>query len=276
MEMSAVPTTLQTDRSLPGTARDLAATTTLVTDPRSAFVRRTFKGHFSNPQKNRFLASLPQSEYAHLLPDLDLVFLDRDDILHAGTTGRQSIFFPVDAIVSILHLLGDGRSVEVSVIGSEGLVGVSSLMGGRDNVSQAVVQSRGWAYRIAGDGLRRSFSRSLGTQCAVLRYAQSLYLQSAQTAVCIRHHSVLQQFIRRLLLGIDRCASATLSMTHESMAAKLGVRRESVTEAAGKLHGAGLISCRRGRITVLDRDGLERQCCECYEVERHEFSRLSA
>jgi CRP-like cAMP-binding protein len=256
------------------TIADPAATTTVVSRSKAAFVRRIVKWHFSDPQKNLLLASLPEREYSELLPHLALVSLDTGTLLHAGTADRPVIFFPTDAIVSVLHLIRDGRSVEVAVIGNEGLVGLSSLMGGRDSVSEAVVQYRGWAYRIPSEVLRRSFNRCLSMQGMILRYAQSLYLQSAQTAVCIRHHSVLQQFVRRLLLGLDRSASATLAMTHQAMAARLGVRRESVTEAAGKLHTLGLIDYRRGRVVVLDRTGLERQCCECYDVERQAADRL--
>jgi CRP-like cAMP-binding protein len=265
-----------------------AAAATAVQISRSAFVRRNVEGFsnpraqtrppaakkFSNPKKNWILASLPQREYAELSPHLVTVPLEKGALLNAGTTDQPAMFFPTDGIVSVLHLIRDGRSVEVAMIGREGLVGVSSLMGGRDRFSQAVVQHRGWACRIAGEVLRRSFNRCLGTQGLFLRYAQSLYLQSAQTAVCIRHHSVLQQFVRRLLLGLDRSTSATLALTHEAMAAKLGVRRESVTEAAGKLHALGLINYRRGRVVVLDRSGLERHCCECYDVERQESARL--
>jgi CRP-like cAMP-binding protein len=220
------------------------------------------------------LASLPAHSYAELLPYLELVTMPGGTPIHACRSGRQNVYFPTDCIISVLQLIRDGRSIEVAVIGREGLVGASALMGGYDSFSHAVVQAKGFAYRLNTDTLRKSFNRCETTQMIVLRYTQSLYIQTAQTAVCNRHHSVLQQFIRRLLLGIDRSSSATLVMTHESMAAKLGVRRESITEAAGKLNSLGLISYRRGRITVVDRRHLETLCCECYEVERQESARL--
>jgi CRP-like cAMP-binding protein len=227
-----------------------------------------------SPRENRLLASLPTNIYAELVPYLELVTMVGGTPIQACRGGRQNIYFPTDCIVSVLQLIRDGRSIEVAVIGREGLVGASALMGGYDSFSHAVVQAKGSAYRLNTDTLRKSFHRCETTQTIVLRYTQSLYIQTAQTAVCNRHHSVLQQFIRRLLLGIDRSSSATLVMTHESMAAKLGVRRESITEAAGKLHSLGLISYRRGRITVVDRAHLEALCCECYEVERQEAARL--
>jgi CRP-like cAMP-binding protein len=230
--------------------------------------------HAPSPRENRLLASLPANVYADLEPYLELVTMVGGTPIHACRGGRQNVYFPTDCIVSVLQLIRDGRSIEVAVIGREGLVGASALMGGYDSFSHAVVQAKGSAYRLNTDTLRRSFNRCVTTQAIVLRYTQSLYIQTAQTAVCNRHHSVLQQFIRRLLLGIDRSTSSTLVMTHESMAAKLGVRRESITEAAGKLHSLGLISYRRGRITVVDRRHLESLCCECYEVERQEAARL--
>jgi len=228
----------------------------------------------SQPRDNRLLASLPTSAYESLLPYLEQVNMVGGTPIHACRNGRQNVYFPTDCIVSVLQLIRDGRSIEVAVIGREGLVGASALMGGYDSFSHAMVQAKGTAYRLNTDILRKSFHRCEVTQSIVLRYTQSLYIQTAQTAVCNRHHSVLQQFIRRLLLGIDRSPSPTLVMTHESMAAKLGVRRESITEAAGKLHSLNLISYRRGRITVVDRAKLESLCCECYEVERRESARL--
>jgi CRP-like cAMP-binding protein len=228
----------------------------------------------SQPHDNRLLASLPANSYEALLPYLELVNMVGGTPIHACRHGRQNVYFPTDCIVSVLQLIRDGRSIEVAVIGREGLVGASALMGGYDSFSHAIVQAKGTAYRLNTEILRKSFHRCEATQAIVLRYTQSLYIQTAQTAVCNRHHSVLQQFIRRLLLGIDRSPSLTLVMTHESMAAKLGVRRESITEAAGKLHTLGLISYRRGRITVVDRERLEALCCECYEVERREAARL--
>jgi CRP-like cAMP-binding protein len=229
---------------------------------------------YAHPRDNRLLASLPVNSYERLLPYLEQVSMVGGTPIHACRNGRQNVYFPTDCIVSVLQLIRDGRSIEVAVIGREGLVGASALLGGYDSFSHAFVQAKGTAFRLNTDVLRKSFNRCEATQAIVLRYTQSLYIQTAQTAVCNRHHSVMQQFIRRLLLGIDRSSSPTLVMTHESMAAKLGVRRESITEAAGKLHSLGLISYRRGRITVVDREKLESLCCECYEAERRESARL--
>jgi len=225
-------------------------------------------------RENRLLAALPRHEYERLAPHLELTSMGSGRTVDAGAGANQNVYFPTDCIISVLQLIKDGRSVEVGVIGNEGVVGASLCLGGGVAFSHAVVQARGWAYRLRSERLKQSFNRCEATQSLVLRYTQSLYVQTAQTAVCNRHHPVLQQFIRRLLLGVDRSATTTLAMTHQSMAAKLGVRRESVTEAAGKLHGMGVISCRRGRITVLDRRALENLCCECYEVERKESARL--
>jgi len=228
----------------------------------------------ADPRDNRLLASLPATAYESLLPYLELVNMVGGNEIHACREGRKNVYFPTDCIISVLQIIRDGRSIEVAVIGREGLVGASALMGGYDTFSHTIVQAKGTAYRLNTEILRKAFNRCEVTQAIVLRYTQSLYIQTAQTAVCNRHHSVLQQFIRRLLLGIDRSPSPTLVMTHESMAAKLGVRRESITEAAGKLHSLGLINYRRGRIAVVDRNKLESLCCECYEVERREAARL--
>ena len=247
---------------------------TALRNPGIALPITRFRASVSNPRNNRLLASLPQREFEQLVPFLELVNLESGSTVHSNRGGVQHIFFPTDCIISVLHLISDGRSIEVAVIGHEGLVGASVVMGGYDGFSHAVVQSTGWAYRLNGAVFKKSLTRCEQTLALVLRYAHSLYLQTAQTAVCSRHHSILQQFVRRLLLGIDRSASTTLVMTHESMAAKLGVRRESVTEAAGKLQSLDLIHYRRGRIKIVDRARLESLCCECYECERQEAARL--
>jgi CRP-like cAMP-binding protein len=168
----------------------------------------------------------------------------------------------------------DGASAEIAIVGNEGIIGVALFMGGETTPSRAVVQSAGYAYRLKGQLLRREFTRSAAMQHLLLRYTQALLTQMAQTAVCNRHHSVDQQLCRWLLLSLDRLASNQLTMTQELIANMLGVRREGVTEAAGKLQDAGLIHYSRGRITVVDRPGLEAQACECYRVVKKEFDRL--
>jgi CRP-like cAMP-binding protein len=212
------------------------------------------------------LACLPAASYAALSPHLEFVNLACGAVIHGSRGPGQSVYFPTAGIVSVLQLMRDGRSIEVAIIGREGLVGASYLLGCQDTASHVVVQAAGAAYRLSGGALRRVFGACARTQAILLRYTHSLFLQTAQTAVCSRHHSVTQQFIRRLLLGIDRTLGSSLAITHESMAVKLGVRRESVTVAAQKLQALGLIRYHRGRVTVMDRGKLELLCCECYQA----------
>ncbi|MFA6504805.1 MAG: Crp/Fnr family transcriptional regulator [Treponemataceae bacterium] len=189
--------------------------------------------------------------------------------------GRMSyVYFPTTAIVSLLSVMENGSSAEIAVVGNEGIVGIALFMGGETMPNRAVVQSAGHAYRLDGQILKQEFNRSGPVQHLLLRYTMALLAQMAQTAVCNRHHSVDQQLCRWLLLSLDRLPSNELTMTQELIANMLGVRREGVTEAAGKLQSAGLITYSRGRITVLDRPGLEERVCECYEVVRAEFNRL--
>jgi CRP-like cAMP-binding protein len=176
--------------------------------------------------------------------------------------------------VSLLYVMADGASAEIAVVGNEGMVGVALFMGGETTPSRAVVQSAGFAYRLSGLLLKDEFRRAGAMQYLLLRYTQALLTQMAQTAVCNRHHSLDQQLSRWLLLSLDRLPSNELTMTQELIANMLGVRREGVTEAAGKLQTAGVIRYSRGRITVLDRPALEAHVCECYEVVRKEFDRL--
>jgi CRP-like cAMP-binding protein len=184
------------------------------------------------------------------------------------------IYFPTDAIVSLLYVLANGASAEIAVVGNDGAVGVSLFMGGETTTSRAVVQSAGSAYRLTGARLKREFERHGELMYTLLKYTQSLITQMAQTAVCNRHHSVDQQLCRWLLLSLDRLASNELIMTHELIANMLGVRREGVTDAAGKLQKLGVMRYSRGRITVLNRPELERLCCECYSVVKRETERL--
>jgi CRP-like cAMP-binding protein len=184
------------------------------------------------------------------------------------------VYFPIDSIVSLLYVMEDGASAEISVVGNEGIVGIALFMGGDSVPNRAVVQSEGFAYRLSGTALKQEFSRSGAFQHLLLRYTMALLTQMAQTAVCNRHHTVDQQLCRWLLLSLDRLPTNVLRMTQELIANMLGVRREGVTEAAGRLQNAGLIQYSRGCITVLDRPGLEERVCECYQVVREEFQRL--
>ena len=184
------------------------------------------------------------------------------------------VYFPTDCIVSLLYMMADGASAEIAVVGNEGLVGVALFMGGETTSSRAIVQSAGGAYRLGGKKLKQEFHRDGQMQVLLLRYTQALITQMAQTAVCNRHHSVDQQLCRWLLLSLDRLSSSRLAMTQELIANMLGVRREGVTEAASKLQRLGIITYRRGQITVLDRRKLEQLCCECYAVVKRETDRL--
>ena len=220
------------------------------------------------------LASLSQEDYARLEPNLEPVELELGLTLHRSGSTMNYVYFPTTAIVSLLYVLESGASAEIAVVGNEGIVGIALFMGGETTPNKAIVQSAGGAFRLRGASLQKEFNRAGPLQHLLLRYTLALLSQMAQTAVCNRHHSVDQQLCRWLLLSLDRLPSNELSMTQELIANMLGVRREGVTEAAGKLQAAGLIHYNRGRITVTDRAGLEARVCECYEVVRKEFSRL--
>ncbi len=226
------------------------------------------------PLQNHLLAALPESERARLLGHLELVPMPLGKAVYESGARLSHVYFPTTAIVSLLFVMEDGASAEIAVVGNEGIVGIALFMGGETMPNRAVVQSAGHAYRLRGQLLQKEFNRPGPLQHLLLRYILALLAQMAQTAVCNRHHSVDQQLCRWLLLSLDRLPSNELSMTQELIANMLGVRREGVTEAAGKLQTAGLIRYNRGRITVLDRPGLEARVCECYEVVRKEFHRL--
>lgn len=231
----------------------------------------------STPQydpRNQLLGMLPEEELARLLPHLERVHLPLGKSLSESGGVMQHVYFPLDAIVSLLCVMKDGASTEIAVVGSEGIVGVSLFMGGETTPSRAIVQSAGEAYRMKGQRLKDEFYRAGVLQRLLLRYTQALLTQMAQTAVCNRHHTVDQQLCRWLLLSLDRLPGDQLLMTQELIANMLGVRREGVTESAGKLQRAGLISYHRGHITVLDRPGLEERVCECYAVVKCEYDRL--
>jgi len=227
-----------------------------------------------SPHQNHLLDALPAGDYERLAPYLELVPMRLGDVLYESGVQLRYVYFPTTAILSLLYVMEDGASAEIAIVGNEGILGISLFMGGETTPSRAVVQSAGHAFRLKADLLKTEFGRFGPTMHLLLRYTQALITQMAQTAVCNRHHSVDQQLCRWLLLSLDRLQTSELSMTQELIANMLGVRREGVTEAAGKLQDAGLISYRRGRITVLDRPGLEARSCECYQVVKTEFDRL--
>ena len=227
-----------------------------------------------DPRQNHLLAALPTEDFARLLADLEEVPMPLGHVLYEPGVPMRHVSFPTTSIVSLLYVMEDGASAEIAVVGNEGVVGVSLFMGGESTTSRAVVQSDGHAYRLKAQVLKNEFFRAGPMQRLLLRYTQALLTQMAQTAVCNRHHSLDQQFCRWLLLSLDRLSSNELVMTQELIANMLGVRREGVTEAAGNVQRAGLISYNRGRITVLDRPGLEARACECYAVVKKEFDRL--
>ncbi len=227
-----------------------------------------------DPRENRLLAVLKQPEFERIASHLELVPMPLGEVLYESGGTLDWVYFPTDTIVSLLYVLEDGASAEIAVVGREGVVGIALFMGGQTMPNRAVVQSAGRAYRLKGTILTQEFNRSGAVQHLLLRYTLALLTQMAQTAVCNRHHTVDQQLCRWLLLSLDRLPSNELSMTQELIANMLGVRREGVTEAAGKLQRAGLIDYHRGLITVLDRPALEARVCECYEVVRAEFRRL--
>jgi CRP-like cAMP-binding protein len=225
---------------------------------------------------NHILNALPQLERDRLFPHLKLVPMPLGMVLYESGATLRHIYFPTNSIVSLLYVLKDGASAEIAVVGNEGAIGVSLFMGGETTPSRAIVQSAGSAYRLTGARLKQEFNRHGEMLHILLRYTQSLITQMAQTAVCNRHHSLDQQLCRWLLLSLDRLDGNELKMTQELIANMLGVRREGVTEAAGKLQKLGIIKYVRGKITVLDRPHLERLSCECYAVVKRESDRLLA
>jgi CRP-like cAMP-binding protein len=225
-------------------------------------------------RQNHLLAALPAQDFERLQPHLKLVPMPLGDVLYESGAHLRNVYFPTTAIVSLLYMLVDGASAEIAVVGNEGMIGVSLFMGGETTTNRAVVQSAGHAYRLPSQILKDEFTRAGPMQHLLLRFTQALITQMAQTAVCNRHHSVDQQLCRWLLLSLDRLPSNDLVMTQELIANMLGVRREGVTEAAGKLQEAGLIHYSRGHITIMDRPGLEARSCECYAVVKTESDRL--
>lgn len=227
-----------------------------------------------SPNQNRLLAALPRAEFDRLAPHLELVPMKLGDLLYEPGDQLTHAYFPTTAIISLHYVIESGDSAEVAGVGNEGVVGISLFMGGNTTPSSAVVQTAGSAYRLERHKLTAEFDRAGAMMRLFLRYTQALMTQMTQTAVCNRHHSVDQQLCRWLLTTLDRVPSGQLVMTQELVASMLGVRREGITEAAGRLREEGIIDYRRGHISVLKRDGLEEGACECYAVVRAEFDRL--
>lgn len=227
-----------------------------------------------HPKQNHLLAALGDDEYERLQPHLELVSMPLGEALYESGELLRHVYFPTTSIVSLLYVMQDGASAEIAVVGNEGILGISLFMGGETTPSRAIVQSAGHGYRLKSRYLKEEFHRAGPVMYLLLRYTQALITQMAQTAVCNRHHSIEQQLCRWLLLSLDRLSTFELSMTQELIANMLGVRREGVTEAAGNLQRDGVIRYSRGRITVLDRERLEQNVCECYAVVKHEFDRL--
>ena len=226
-----------------------------------------------DPRQNQLLAALPVDEWRRWQPQLEHVEMPLGQVLYESGGTLSHVYFPTTAIVSLLYVMENGASAEIAVVGNEGLVGISLFMGGGSTPSRAVVQSAGQGFRLTSRVIKEEFNRAPVLHL-LLRYTQALITQMAQTAVCNRHHSLDQQLCRWLLLSLDRLHGSELVMTQELISNMLGVRREGVTEAALKLQEAGMIRYVRGRITVLDRSGLEKRTCECYQVVKTEYDRL--
>ncbi|MFM0339862.1 Crp/Fnr family transcriptional regulator [Paraburkholderia fungorum] len=229
-------------------------------------------GH--DPLENHLLGALSGMDWARVSAHLALVEMPLGQVVYESGDQLHHVYFPTTSIVSLLYVMENGASAEIAIVGNEGLIGVALFMGGETTPSRAVVQSAGWAFRLDARILKEEFGRAGPVQRLFLRYTQALITQMAQTAVCNRHHSIDQQLCRWLSLSMDRLPSNELKMTQELIANMLGVRRAGVTEAAMKLQNAGLIRYNYGQIEVLDRLGLEKRVCECYDVVRREFDRL--
>lgn len=227
-----------------------------------------------SPKQNRILAALPAEDYARLLPYLEPALMSLGQVVYEPGALINHLYFPATSILAPVYGVENGTSVRLAIIGNEGLTGVSTLLGGGGMPGGVVVQSAGNAYRIKVDILKKEFDSRGKFQRLVLHYTQALITQTAQNAVCNRHHNIEQQLGRFLLMSLDRLSGNELQMTHEQIAIMLGVRRESVTQAALKLQTIGAIQYSRGHITVLDREELEGCVCECYAVVNNEYERL--
>lgn len=227
-----------------------------------------------DPRQNHLLAALPATDFERVQSRLKLVPMQFGEVIYESGSQLRHVYFPTTAIVSLLYIMADGASAEIAVVGNDGVLGIALFMGGETTPSRAVVQSSGYAYRLAGSVIKDEFNRAGALQHVLLRYTQALLTQMAQTAACNRHHTLDQQLCRWLLLNLDRASGNELFMTQQSIASMLGVRREGITEAAGKLQQAGLIKYSRGHITIADRAALEARACECYAVVKKESHRL--
>lgn len=228
----------------------------------------------NNPRQNQLLDALLIAEYDRLFPNLELIKLPLGKVLCESGGKLSYVYFPINSIISLLYVMENGASAEIAVVGNEGILGISIFMGGETTPSRAVIQSEGYAYRLKARFIKNEFNRAGPVMRLLLRYTQALIAQMSQTAVCNRHHSIEQQLCRWLLLSIDRLGGDELHMTQELIANMLGVRREGVTEAAGKLQRDGLIDYKWGHIKILNRPALEKRVCECYQVVKTEFDRL--
>ena len=225
-------------------------------------------------QQNHLLAAMSQHEWNELEPDMEEVDFSVNQVLCESGKTPAYMYFPTTAIVSLLYMTENGASSEVAVVGNDGVVGISLVLSGSNSPNQALVQSAGKGYRMRAQAAKKAINRGSAMLNIMLRYSQAMITQVTQTAVCNRHHTIEQQLCRRLLLSLDRLSSNQIAMTHETLASMLGVRRESVTDAALKLQNLGIISYKRGLITVLQRQALESRSCECYATARKEQLRL--
>lgn len=229
-------------------------------------------GH--DPRQNHLLGDLPATDFASVAQALELVPMRLGDLIYEPGRPLRHAYFPTTSVVSLHYVTAAGETAETAGVGHEGVVGIALFMGGQSTTGSAVVQSGGHAWRLTREALMRAFDEAGALQLALLRYAQALITQVTQTAACYRHHSIEQQLSRWLLISADRLPGTELVMTQELVASMLGVRRESITAAAGELQRAGHIQCRRGHIRVLDAPGLQGRACECYDVVRTELTRL--
>ncbi|MFO7604429.1 MAG: Crp/Fnr family transcriptional regulator [Gammaproteobacteria bacterium] len=229
----------------------------------------------SLPMQNRILKSLQQQVQGRLFPKLEMLTLKKGSVLHEAAATLSYVYFPIDTIVSLLHVLEDGTTAEVAIIGNEGMIGVSAIMGGNNTPSQAIVLTTGTVCRLSAQQCKDEFNQSDAIlRMLLLRYSQALITQMAQTVVCNRHHTIDQQLPRWLLMAADRLPMNDIIMTHELIASMLGVRREGITAAAHKLKDVGAIEYHRGHIRIVDRIKLEKLSCECYLVVKQETERL--
>ena len=243
-------------------------------DIRTTYTRGNHMNDAHTPRLNHLLDALPIDEYDRLTPHLELIEMPLGQVLYESGEQLNHVYFPTTSIISLLYVMENGASAEIAIVGNEGILGISIFMGGETTPSRAVVQSAGYGYRLQARLMKQEFDRAGSVMRLLLRYTQALITQMSQTAVCNRHHSIEQQLCRWLLLSLDRLPGDELKMTQELIANMLGVRREGVTEAAGKLQNDGLIEYSRGHIKVLNRPELEKRVCECYQVVKTEFDRL--